>query len=246
MKFGVKTFDDIKLLKYFADKADFFEVQAIQSTPMSFYLQLKQFSIPIVIHAEHYGFGVNYADKSKLEFNLKSINFARKIADLINAKKIIAHPGVIEKGNANCSEENAISFLKSIDDKRILIENLPLREMDKNITSLSVLPEETEKFMKKTGKGFCFDINHAIIGLPEGDYDFIKAYIKLNPRHYHLGGQKNNSYYDAHLSLSESDLDLYKILNQYPKDAEITLETTSNIKDKEEDLKIIREVIGKL
>ncbi|MDO8623434.1 MAG: TIM barrel protein [archaeon] len=190
MKIGVKTFYNLEFLKYFADKVDFFEVQAIQTTPESFYSSLKQFSIPIVIHAEHYSFGVNYADKSKLDFNLKSINFARKIADLTGAKKIIAHPGVIEKGNPNCSEENTIDFLKNIDDERILIENLPAEEPDPLLTAQCITPEQISRLVKLTGKGFCFDINHALVARPVKDYNFVKSYIKLNPKHYHIGGQK--------------------------------------------------------
>lgn len=240
MKIGVKTYDNEKFLDSFTEIADFFEVQAIQKNDYSF---LKKYSIPIVIHAEHYDFGVNYADNSKRDFNMKSINFAIKLADLTNAKKIIVHPGNIEKTNSFCSKGNAINFLNEINDKRILIENLPVKENNPLVSSLCFSPEQIKEFVNLAGKGFCFDVNHALIGKIPGDYGFIRKFVKLNPGHYHIGGQKDNSLTDSHLPLNDSDLNLHKILNQYPKDAEITLETKPNIKDAEKDLEIIKEVV---
>ena len=60
MKLGVKTFFSEEFLDAFADKADFFEVTAIVGNNYDF---LKKYSKPIVIHAEHKGFGTNPADK---------------------------------------------------------------------------------------------------------------------------------------------------------------------------------------
>ena len=68
MKLGVKTYSDEKFLKYFQDKADFFEIQAIQGRDYSF---LKKFSIPFVIHAAHFSQGSNPADKTMTKQNLK-------------------------------------------------------------------------------------------------------------------------------------------------------------------------------
>ena len=73
MKIGVKTFDSEKFLKHLENKVDFFEIMAVQKNDYSF---LKNFSLPMVIHAEHHDFGVNPADISRQEQNLKSINFS--------------------------------------------------------------------------------------------------------------------------------------------------------------------------
>jgi endonuclease IV len=244
MKIGVKTFDSPDFLKHFEDKADFFEIMALQKNNYSF---LKNFSLPMVIHAEHQTYGVNIADSTKKEFNLKSINFARKVADSVNAKYIIVHPGVLEKGNKNCSIKNAVDFLKEVNDPRIVLENLPKDEDHEIIgTSLGYNARTIKKFLKKSRQGFCFDVNHAfwIRKNKKNSYSLIKKYISLTPQHYHLGGQKFNS--DFHLSLDNSDLDLKEILKYYPKDAWITLETETDIKKVDKDIKIIRKAIEEL
>ena len=103
MKLGVKTFNNPLFLEHFKDKADFFEIMAIRINNYNF---LKKFQIPMVIHVEHQRFGINIVDKSKYNQNLESINFAKKLADFTNSKKIILHPGIMY--NENCSKENSI------------------------------------------------------------------------------------------------------------------------------------------
>lgn len=242
MKIGVKTFDNPEFLKQFEDKVDFFEIMAIQTNDYSF---LKDFSLPIVIHAEHQAFGVNPADSSKKELNLRSINFARKVANLSNAKKIIVHPGFIEKGNQNCSLKNSIDLFKEIGDKRILIENLP--KFHKEGKSLASSSGKIKKIMKNAGTQFCFDVNHHLKNLKKlgRNYDFIKKYVQLNPAHYHIGGQRILERKE-HTCLEDSELDLKQILSYYPENAEITLETETDIAKVEKDVEIIRNVLKEL
>lgn len=162
MKIGVKTFDSENFLKHFENKADFFEIMAVQKNDYSF---LKKFSLPIVIHAEHERFGINSSDISKKEENLKSLNFAIKVANLANSKKIIAHPGSVEKGNPNSSIKNSIDFYREIDDERILIENVSDEGTLPNFIRLCRTAKEAKKFIKETRKGFCFDVNHALYNI---------------------------------------------------------------------------------
>ncbi len=239
MKIGVKTYDDRAFLGHFRKKADFFEVMALEGRDYSF---LRQFSGPIIIHAQHYVFGDNPADKARIEKNASSINFARGVADLAGAKRIILHPGVI--ANSNCSEENAAAFVKMLKDGRIIIENHPYIE---GLNYLCTTPEETKRFMKKADVGLCLDINHAIEtafmkGI--GCNKLIKDFIKLKPVHYHLGGQRlekgANGRILSHLPFKDSTLDLREILGFLPKNAEITLETEPNIEKTEDDLSRVR------
>ena len=245
MKIGVKTFDNRNFLKPFEKKVDFFEIMAVEGNDYKF---LREFKLPIVIHSQHRKFDVNIADKSKLKRNLSSINFAIKIADLSNAKKIILHPGELD--DKNCSEEQAISFIKNINDKRILIENVVIE----GVHRYGAKPEEIKNILKETGAGFIFDINHALgtaVKLNEDYIDFMKEFLKLKPKHYHFGGQiiknMNLPYYEReHLSLAESDFDLKEVLSIIPKEAEITLETTTDIKKTEDDVRIMKKMIGEL
>ncbi|MBR9705338.1 hypothetical protein GOV12_08040 [Candidatus Pacearchaeota archaeon] len=90
MKIGVKTYNNKEFLKHFENQVDFFEIMAIRTNNYDFVTELNK---PIVIHAEHRLFGVNFADSKLIKANLDSINFAKKIADLSNSNKIIVHPG---------------------------------------------------------------------------------------------------------------------------------------------------------
>lgn len=245
MKLGVKTFNSKDFLEPFKDKVDFFEIMAIETVNYDF---LKEFDIPIVIHSQHRKFGVNVADKTKIQRNLDSINFAINLANQTKAKKIIIHPGELD--GKDSSREQSINFIKNIKDDRIIIENIPIT----GVYRFGAKPEEMKEILKQTKKGFCFDINHAIWTANTLNQDYlqlIKEFVKLKPIHYHFGGQllKNRSLPEKereHLSLAESDFDLKEVLKLIPKDAEITLETTTDIKKTENDVRIMREIMKEL
>ena len=245
MKIGVKIYKEEKILDYFKDKADFFEVMALEGNDYNF---LKKYSNPLVFHAQHLLFGINNADRTKQSKNLESINFVINLADLYGGQKIILHAGKII--DENCSKEQAVSFAKQINDKRVLIENVPYLNKGDYFGVCST-PENTKEFLELTGKKFCFDINHAVstaIYLKQNYLEMIKDFIKLKPAHYHLGGQvierKNNQLIDTcHLCLKNSNINLNEILELMPKNAEITLETEPDINKTKEDIRIIRKII---
>ena len=241
MKIGVKTFKNEEFLNYFKNKADFFEIQAIQTNNYEF---LKKFSKPMVIHAEHLGSGINPCDKMMLEKNLKSLNFARKLADNTNAKKIIFHPGYLL--NETSKIKNSAFLVNSLNDKRIIIENLSSHNK-----GICTTPDEMKKFLEKTKLNFCLDISHAVIvaKILKIDYiKFLKDFIKLKPTHYHISGKDMNSEKDNHYSFSDKDsnIPIKEILELFPEDAEITLETNPDIKKTQEDLRIIRKIISEI
>lgn len=239
MKFGVKTYDNEEFLDFFIDKCDFFEIQAIQKNDYSF---LKKYHFPMVIHCEHEGFGINVADSSKKDLNLQAIHFAKVLADLVKAEKIIVHPGTLE--NEHCSKENSLEFLKENCDSRFCIENMPYSHNETNSLRLCSTPVEMKEFMDKTGLGFCFDINHAIeyaleVGL---DYvKFLKEFSKLKVMHYHLGGE-NMDKRESHLSFSHSNLNLDIVFKLISKKAEITLEVETDKESVLNDLKVVGRV----
>ena len=68
--------------------------------------------------------------------------------------------------------------------------------------------------MKETGAGFCFDVNHALIGIKHFEnYEFIEEYIKLNPNHYHIGGQRSLN--------GETHISFFKFRFKFERDFEI-------------------------
>ena len=236
MKIGVKIFKEKDFAKYFEDKADFLEVMAIPWVDYDF---LKGYKLPIIIHCLHSVFGINFADASNKK-NDNAINFAVDLADKLNAKKIIVHPGFLS--NEFCSLDNLIEKIKKM-DKRIIIENSTHEKCIPGRT-----PEKIKSLIEKTNKGFIFDINHAIESAQElgkGSLDFIEGFLELNPVHFHLGGQKLGEK-AAHLDLEKGDIPIKSILKKLPKNAEITLEVGTEIKRVEKDLNYIRGLIKEI
>jgi uncharacterized protein (UPF0276 family) len=236
MKIGVKNYGDLDYFRALDSRADFFEIMAI---PGKDYSYLEEFDKPITIHAQHEGFGINIADKTKKEKNLASINFAISLADRFDSKFIILHPGKIS--DENCSEEEAISFLNSIKDKRVIIENVTFVKNKVSTTSESVA-----RIMNATGRGLCFDINHAIITsleLNKDPYKYLKEFVKLKPAYYHIGGQNLGDLKNGtHLSFKDkkSNIDIDKVMKIIPKDAQIALEVSMDIEDTKYDLDLMR------
>ncbi len=239
MKIGIKAFYDWPFIESLQDKADFVELMAIEGKDYSF---VKNIKIPVVIHATYTSFGVNPSDSKKEAANVRAINFAIDLANETNAKKIIVHPGPLE--NSDCNMEIAENFLKKIKDRRVILEN-HADQRDIFLNPSFILPEEIKPVLDKTEKGFCLDINHAIsyAFIEKIDYmDFLKKFLELNPVHFHLGGQRFKPYAE-HLDFINSDIDLKKIFSILPKDAEITLEVTEDIKKTEKDLDFIRKFL---
>lgn len=240
MKIGAKVYGtkDRAFLNTIAEKVDFIETMAIRGADYSF---LKRYNKKIVVHAEHHFFGVNPADPAKYKDNLNSINFALKIADKLNAEKVIAHAGVI--WNEKCSEETAISFFKELKDRRILIENIPLYFQGRYVKGLCATPKSTAEFIKLTDKKFCFDITHAILSailLHKKDCnEFMMPYLKLNPSHFHFSDLSFRKLQD-HFNLGEGDLDIGFYKKIIEGHSQVTLETAIDIEKVLNDIRMMR------
>lgn len=233
MKFGVKVFWEESFAKYFEDKADFLEVMAIPGVDYSF---LEGYRLPIVIHVLHCEFGINFADKNLVEKNREAVDFAIELADKYGAEKIIVHFGL--KLNNDCSFENAVDFFKKLDE-RVLIENCGKRN------NFVYSPENAGRALSDTGKRLVFDVNHAIVAAGELGEDymkFIERFLKLNPVHFHIGGQKLGVG-DGHLFFDESNIPVGEILKMLPSDAWVTIETGTDVSRVEKDLEFLRGLV---
>ena len=240
MKFGAKDYFEEDFLDYFADKADFLEVQGLRSHNYDF---IRKYKLPIVVHAEHHKQGSNPCDPN-CKTNLESIRNSQRIADSVNGKKIILHPGKL--WGEDSSIQHSIKFVKAIKDNRILMENMIV---NKELKAPCADPEEMKMYLEETGKGFIFDLAHAMIsanykGVDQIDY--IKKFLKLKPLHFHISGQDIKSLHDEHSALHECDIDWKEILKLYPKDAEVTMEVSMDIQKTAKDLDLIRNVVRKI
>ena len=102
MNVGLKIFPEVEegYVDKFAGNIDFIEIFA---APGSNYYFVAKYELPVVIHASHSQFGVNYCNPDKIEINEKTLSWAKMLADRFNSSKIIIHPEFIE--NEKCTME---------------------------------------------------------------------------------------------------------------------------------------------
>ncbi|MFC1630141.1 TIM barrel protein [Patescibacteria group bacterium] len=182
----------------------YIELMVIPDTEIS---PFQKIEVPYIIHIPHSSFGLNIADKEKEKFNLEIINQNIKWADELSAKYLILHPDFGEIKTAK-------NLLKKIEDKRILIENMPKVgiNMEKMV---GFAPEQIKELMG--GKfGFCLDLNHAIkaaISLKKDYKNHIKDFLKLQPKVFHISDGNLNKEKDEHLNIGEGEYDFKFLLN---------------------------------
>lgn len=160
-------------------------------------------NIPITIHAPHTGhnFDIFALNDSKTEIFKEQII---KVADFLDSKFIIVHAGVGE------SELIFKENIKKINDKRILIENMP--KIGLNGELCFGYSFEQLKFISGCGFDICLDLAHAIKSAisQKMDYkEFIKKIISdLNPFYFHISNGKLNNEKDEHKNLFDGEFDI--------------------------------------
>lgn len=241
MKIGIKIWEPIKELDRLVKEGrpDFIETLAIVGKD---YRPLKDYGIPITVHAEHMMKGVNPANPMLLERNLKSVDFAVKTADMLNAEIIVVHPGCME--NHSCSLENSVSFLRSVFEPRMLVENLPYYlSKEKSFLNLGKSAEEIGGILAATKMGFCLDFGHvpaSAFGLGMDFMEMLKGFLELKPSYFHVSDTGFRVKTDEHLHLGKGDLDLPGIKKMIPRNAWVALETPPDVEGRVRDIELMR------
>jgi endonuclease IV len=196
----------------------YIELSVVPETDLSLFVL---YNLPCCIHITTDLHGVNIASPLDLAFTTNQIRICIDWADALNAKKLILHPGV---GNLN----DALQFLKNLDDDRILIENMPRSGIHgENMVGFS--PEEIELLIGEHF-GFCLDLNHAIkaaadLHVPYERY--IREFLRLKPALFHISDGHRDNGIDEHLAIGTGDYNIPQLLN-FIRDSgsfSVTLET---------------------
>ncbi len=188
----------------------------------------KGVNIPFIIHAPHFGGGLNLGDWSKEKNNEKLLREAYIYADSLNSNDIIVHPGV--KGEL----ASTIEQLKLFYDNRIVIENKPFCSVDKRWTCIGATIEDIESITSQTGARFCLDIGHAICAanfLKIEPKDYIKQFIELNPYMFHISDGNYSDVRDSHKHFGAGTFPIKEIISLFPYDSIVTIETEKSFKD---------------
>lgn len=211
IKYGLKIWStDGKLFKEAVQlvrngEIDFIELYIV---PNSFSLGKSDFlnelkNVPTTLHAPHeeHNFDVFTLNDSKVKIFKNQVI---KTADFLGSKFIIVHA---ETGD---SREIFKKNIKKINDKRILIENLPKFGLENEMCFGHSL--EQLKFIKDCGFDLCLDFSHAIKSAisQKLDYkEFINKLIsELRPSYFHICNGEMNNDKDEHRDLFDGDFDI--------------------------------------
>ncbi|MCG2778891.1 MAG: sugar phosphate isomerase/epimerase [Desulfobacterales bacterium] len=205
----------------------------------------KEFDVPYVIHAPHFFHGVNLAQIEKWETNLVSYNETRLFADDLNSDIIIAHGG--NKG----SFDETIRQIRSIGDKRIVLENKPKLGLNNEIC-VGWSPSEFRKiFDENIINGIALDFVHASCAARSSNIDvmdIVKELMYFNPKIFHLSDGDSLSEQDKHFNLGKGNLNLLHFIQVIPVNGLLTIETpresSKKLTDFIDDVKYLKKLLA--
>lgn len=177
--------------------------------------------VPYIIHIPTEKQGSNIAERGKKSFNIKIIDECVRWADKLDAKYLILHPGF-------GLIDDAVEFLGGINDKRILIENMPKVGLnDENM--IGCTPEQIAT-LTRNKFGFCLDFGHAIkaaVSLNRRYKELVEEFLELNPSMFHISDGRLSSEKDEHLNIGWGEYDFEFLINCVKKSGKeyLTLET---------------------
>lgn len=236
-KIGIKIFPNGKAFyESIEPYIDFVEIMAVEGAE---YTWLQEKTKPIIIHHEHDGFGVNYANPDKKKKNTAATQWAIHLANKYSAKKIIVHGGHIE--NKECSIKEAIKQIQQMWDNRMIFENLIAIT---NGQYMFCYNKKDLLLLTKTFKtGICLDLSHAIISGMEMHKDpeyFLKELKSLPILHGHVCDGHIEKPIDEHIHVGDGNFPIKQYLKYIPKNKDITLETQKNIEKAKKDIIFLR------
>lgn len=194
-------------------------------TPPQTYIQTidiwKNIPCPWIIHAPHFGHGVNLADSKCRQANVMALCDAQRFADRLHAPHIIVHGGFGGSLEETCQQVIALH------DTRFILENTPQYGIDGQ-QCVGYTPEHIS-FAKKSGafSGFVLDLGHAIYAanaLKKEPLNFLRRFLKLSPYMLHISDGDWAGIKDVHHRIGQGNFNLYNICALLPKKARLTLE----------------------
>lgn len=205
----------------------------------------------LAVHAAHTNGGCNFAYCSRA--NREALSIAQKAADLLGSRFIIVHPGYIESGRQEEADlVYAADFLRDIDDKRILVENVPFMEETRRLIFPYIFPKDIRKFNQNAGYEACMDVLHAAANAVQSRQDVLKylleMYYMFQPEYFHIADMKDahsDEMLDVHdhMHLGTGVLPLEEIIKLLKdKDVYLTIETNDL---NQEDIDFVRRIRDK-
>ncbi len=193
-------------------RIDHIQIQIIPEPAGVFQRRLDELGaagVPIVIHAPHYGEGVNPADPALCE-GFDPQTAARHVedamdltlcaADLLGSESIVVHAGRYENGKREAAVESFREFAREYADPRMVLENLPAVYAGHAL--LGATADELAGLAGDRIRGFCLDFAHLYCTANYRNLSYtdeLNLFEHLNVRHQHLSNNLRGSVTDQHL-----------------------------------------------
>lgn len=247
MKFGLKLYTtDVSLIpevhKLLKDGIfDYIELYVVPTSYKKTVNDWKSLDCLFVLHAPHSLHGFNLAQKDKRETNRQIFSQVQLFADILEADYIIVH------GGNNGSFDETLHQLSHLNERRIILENKP-KIGPHNELCVGWSPHE---FLKASESnllhGIALDFGHAVCAacsLSMDVMEFIKGFLKFNPKIFHLSDGNSASEKDIHLNFGKGNLDIKAFISFLPDAGLLTLETprspSRGLRDFTDDLNFVK------
>ncbi len=220
-------------MKYVSEHDDrmFVELMVLTETSRDDLRAIKECScdVEIRLHAPHHLMNFDAGNKNLEAENRRIIEHVQYAADLFNAKTIVVHAGC---GQGIEAIKETVRQFKLFDEKRIVVENLPV-VAEEGLKLSGNVPEEIAYIKEHCGCGFCFDFSHALCAANYLGLDIEKqlsGFYNLKPDVYHIYDGLMDEVDDKHLHFGDGNYPLKHFLCDYTdNNAYITMETGHGI-----------------
>ena len=248
LKYGLKLWSDNERYlspaqRLYEEKIfDYVELYILPCTHDRYIRMWQDLHVDYIIHCTHSMHGFNLSVKGKLNDNLKMFSEAKAFCDDLDGKYIILHPGI------GGTLKSSIEQIRTINDRRVLIENMPYMSMFGHPCVGSTY-EELNIIMGDCTVGFCLDVPHAIttaFHLQIDSFAYMKQLLNLAPMLIHISDGIREKH-DKHLHIGDGAFNFGEIgkIVGLSNAKYLTLETTKSRDDLScfvDDLKKIREI----
>ena len=214
IKYGLKLWSNNEKYvpqaeKLYNEKAyDYIELYIVPGTYDKYIEMWRNLKISYIIHCTHSMHGFNLAIEEKLKGNLKIFSEVKAFCDDLGGKYIIIHPGI---GGVL---ESVTGQINAINDKRLLVENMPYVSMFGDGCKGSTY-EELKMIINSCNVGFCLDAAHAIttaFHLVVNSFEYMKRMLNLAPEVIHISDGRKEIH-SEHLNIGQGEFNFTEIKN---------------------------------
>jgi len=220
---------------------DYIELYAVPGTFDETIAEWKKFPGPYVVHAPHNTHGFNLAQKELRQNNKAKFEEVKRFTEALKAPWIIVHGG-----NNGTVEETIVQF-QALDDRRILVENKPMKGHRGQVL-IGFSPDDISRICGEAHlSGMVLDFSHAVCAansLRKNPMDWVRSFLGLPIKMFHIGDGDWHSEADTHKHFGEGSFPIEEFLQCIPDGAMVSVETRMDpkeqLKDCQADLDFLR------